>query len=356
MHVASFDDGSFAALKVFAQEMLDLWNEPIVIDGKRYFVVIGQILMDDKGRESFCGVQGATSKAGCNICHFEGRTFKTRQVFDGIRRYLPMHNATRKANSKKNQNDRFHFSFDETRAPPRKRTYAEYREYAAIAEEENRTSTRAVKNSSHKGVKKLWVLDILPYAKYIHWTVDMMHCSNNIITDMLNSLRPTNSGDKKLYQHKNRTVSQNVIEACQEEGIHQHLSENENPPPWIFTKAECVAADKLMHKVIGKCTFEERPLNVMRKGKGNKSHDTIQWAMTFARWCFRDKGNEIYTDNILGIFDILSMLNASRLNIDQIQNVIKHQGLSIYWSRGQDYFLLVNVFLPYMRYYTYVTK
>ena len=50
MHVASFDDGSFAALNCFAQEMLDLWNDPIVIDGKGYFVVIGQILMDDKER------------------------------------------------------------------------------------------------------------------------------------------------------------------------------------------------------------------------------------------------------------------------------------------------------------------
>jgi hypothetical protein len=104
MHIASFDDGSDASLTMFAHELLDLWHHPIVDNkGGKHVVVLGQILMDDKGRESFCHVQGATSTAGCNICHFPGRTFLTRQVFDGIRRYLKPNDTTRKMNSVKNQ-------------------------------------------------------------------------------------------------------------------------------------------------------------------------------------------------------------------------------------------------------------
>jgi len=103
MHIASFDDGSEASLIMFAEELRDLWDTPIVVNGKKYIVALGQILMDDKGRESFCGVQGGTSKAGCNICHFESRLFVRRQVHDGIRRYLSRNDPTRKKDSMKNQ-------------------------------------------------------------------------------------------------------------------------------------------------------------------------------------------------------------------------------------------------------------
>jgi hypothetical protein len=52
MHIASFDDGSDASLNMFAHELLDLWQNPIVDnDGGQHIVVLGQILMDDKGRE-----------------------------------------------------------------------------------------------------------------------------------------------------------------------------------------------------------------------------------------------------------------------------------------------------------------
>jgi len=103
MHIASFDDGSEASLIMFAEELRDLWENPIVVNGMKYIVALGQILMDDKGRESFCGVQGGTSKAGCNICHFESRLFVRRQVHDGIRRYLARNDPTRKKDSAKNQ-------------------------------------------------------------------------------------------------------------------------------------------------------------------------------------------------------------------------------------------------------------
>ena len=36
---------------------------------------------------------------------------------------------------------------------------------------------------------------------------------------MLNALRPTNSGTKKLYKHVNRTTTRSCAEACSEEGM-----------------------------------------------------------------------------------------------------------------------------------------
>ena len=321
--MASFDDGSDASLKMLAEELLDLWKNPITVNGNKHVVVLGQILMDDKGRESFCGVQGGTAGAGCNICHFEGRTFKRRQVHDGIRRYLSMNDATRKKDSAKNTRDNYDFSFDEVRPPPKKRTYTDYKESAAIAEVENRDKPPNSRSLyAHRGVKKLWCLDILPYAKHIHWTVDMMHCWNNVIHDMLNSLRPSQSGDKTLYRHKNRTTTTSVIAACEMENIHHHLLEDTNPS-WIFTKAECVSADAQMLKIIGRSIYEERPLNVMRAGKAKNSHDTILWAMTYARWCLRDKGCDVYTDNMCKVFDILSMLNSGRIKGSDVTSLLK---------------------------------
>ena len=252
MHMAAFDDGSRAALELFAEELLDLWNNPINVDEQLYYVVLGQILMDDKGRESACGVQGATSLAGCNICHFEGRTFAKRRVFDGMRRYKPMQDKIRNKNSAKNTSKNFQFSFDEKRNVPRKRSYEEYKDYAAqsVIETRGRQTKVAV-----CGVKELWAFDVLPYANSIHWTVDMMHVFNNVICDMINSCRPTNSGSKKLYKHKNRTISSSVINACKEEGIYEEMTDGSKPnPPWILSRDECLQVDSSIGNV-------RRPIN-----------------------------------------------------------------------------------------------
>jgi hypothetical protein len=206
------------------------------------------------------------------------------------------------------------------------------------------------------------VLVILPYAEWVHWTQDLMHCMANVIRDGNNAMRPTNSGDKKLFQHQNRTTAPAVIAACLEEGnanyvalcrfmyvlfydiicrfmyitiyvvlchfmvtigIHEHLAESNSPPPWIFTKKQCIAADDCMRYVIGSCTYEERPQGVMKAGKADNSHDTIFWASTYAKWCFRSKGGPVYTENLLEIFDIMSALNATRMNVRDVKDKLR---------------------------------
>ena len=57
MHVAAFDRGTRAACQTFANELLDLYLNPIVDStGQSWIVVVGQVIFDDKGRESFIGV------------------------------------------------------------------------------------------------------------------------------------------------------------------------------------------------------------------------------------------------------------------------------------------------------------
>jgi hypothetical protein len=64
--------GSTASLDVCAQELLDLWNNPIVIGCRTYYVVVAQILMDGPGRSKYCKCEGTNSFAGCNICDVTG--------------------------------------------------------------------------------------------------------------------------------------------------------------------------------------------------------------------------------------------------------------------------------------------
>ena len=72
MHVATFCKGSTASLDVFAQELLDLWNHPIEVDGKMFYVMVSQIVMDGPGRAKYCKCQATTSLAGCNLCDVTG--------------------------------------------------------------------------------------------------------------------------------------------------------------------------------------------------------------------------------------------------------------------------------------------
>ena len=88
-------------------------------------------------------------------------------------------------------------------------------------------------------------------------------------------------------------------------------------PPWVMTKAECKLNDTLCTQVLGWYDSEEIPLNVMRAGDALKSHDTIHWAAVFGRWCLSDNGE--YTDNIIEMFDIMSILNSNRLHGPTVQ-------------------------------------
>ena len=144
--------------------------------------------------------------------------------------FLPMKDPRRQ----KNCGD-LHFASKESRPKPKKRTYDEY-----LANGTEAIQTKTAVN----GVRGIWTFNCLSYAKDIARTVDAMHANNNVVSDILRSIRPTTGGDRQLFKHKNRTTHPSVIEHCTDEGIPTTRNH-------IFTKAECITADDAMNKVIG---------------------------------------------------------------------------------------------------------
>jgi hypothetical protein len=88
-------------------------------------------------------------------------------------------------------------------------------------------------------------------------------------------------------------------------------------PAWVFSKEECIKADKRLKCIIGP-PGTMRIRDVMKSGKGGNTHDTLEWAFVFARWCWAGLGTRIYVDNMLEIFDLLCILTASTLKIETV--------------------------------------
>jgi len=127
-----------------------------------------------------------------------------------------------------------------------------------------------------------------------------------------------------LGQGVNRTYKDSVVLACQESGVHPKLwtaPHDTEVPPWVFSKIECVAADKRMKSIIGPAGTM-RIKNVMKAGKADNTHDTLEWAFTYARWCWFELAEgegRNYMDNILDIFDTLCIITASTLKIETVR-------------------------------------
>jgi hypothetical protein len=89
-------------------------------------------------------------------------------------------------------------------------------------------------------------------------------------------------------------------------------------PPWVFTKTECIEADRRMKAIIGPAgTTRIGP--VMKTGKAVNTHDTLEWAFVYARWCWRGLGTSVYVENMLAIFDVLCIMTASTLDITTVR-------------------------------------
>ena len=128
LHVLGFDLGSTACINKCAEELLQLFNKPIEMYGYKFYVMITQIIMDGKGRESYCRLQSQRGFAGgCHVCDFKGRAFgNKRTVYDGYRRYTASGRGAderRTARSDRNKREKLHFSFDEERETPVQRKH-----------------------------------------------------------------------------------------------------------------------------------------------------------------------------------------------------------------------------------------
>jgi hypothetical protein len=245
---------------------------------------------------------------------------------------------------------RFYYDYIFTTFSLRYTTHRSYAQYLAAGTEAegNRKKRKKINATKEEeklpehvnGVKGLWVLNVLPYAALIHWTVDMMHTFNNVVHNTIDSMRPTYTQNTsgRYYPHKNRTYHANVQAKCKAEGIFLEVFDNNSEknwiPPWCLTKKECLHNDKMMHQVIGCFNSDDIPLNVFRAGKAQKSHDTIQWAHIFSPWILRRKN--VYENNILNIFEAMAVLNSNQINLillqrslfpDLIKDLVDRSGL-----------------------------
>ena len=81
LHVMAFDNGSDAALDKCAEELQDLFLNPIISRGIRFYVIISQILMDGQGRNKYCKLEGQRGfSGGCHVCDFKGRAFGSKRT------------------------------------------------------------------------------------------------------------------------------------------------------------------------------------------------------------------------------------------------------------------------------------
>jgi hypothetical protein len=113
-------------------------------------------------------------------------------------------------------------------------------------------------------------------------------------------------------------------------------------PPWVFSKEECIRGDRRMKSIIGNVVYlceypffcltacirsydvlgpagTMRIQKVMKKGKGENTHDTLEWAFVYARWCWVGLGDRMYVENILEIFNLLNILTASTMKIETVR-------------------------------------
>jgi hypothetical protein len=156
-----------------------------------------------------------------------------------------------------------------------------------------------------------------------------MHAFYNLIRDILKSLQPTNSGDILLGANNNRTYKESVINSCKGDNFHKKLwtpPTDRYVPDWVFTKDECIRSNKRLKSIIGP-PGAMRIRDVMKAGKGENTHDTLEWAFVYARWCWFGLGTRVYIDNILEIFDVLCMLTASTMKIEQVSSL--HLSLTV---------------------------
>ena len=80
-------------------------------------------------------------------------------------------------------------------------------------------------------------------------------------------------------------------------------------------------ADNRMKSIIGPPGVT-RIKNLMKGGRADNTHDTLEWAFVYARWCWTGLGNRVYVENILNIFDLLNVLTASTMKIETVNNVL----------------------------------
>ena len=310
-------------LEIFANELLELWNPGITINGIVYRIGIVSAIFDGKGYEQVTKTQGSASLEGCNACDFPGFWFGHGKsgsvVYPFYSRYLQI-NDTRRL---KRPQHVPHFNAmynlkNEFDPPPINRSYANY-----VRDGVRFNNITDVKVKHVNGVKGIWAFDILPYASLITKTKDRMHTSQHVIEDSLRVLISTKGN------HTNRTQKDSVRNACEAAKIFPSLyKRDENnkrlPIPWLLNKATIELHDMKLRCVIGTKKLEI-PNKIMKRRKGRTTAESIMYGtIGWAAWCLHCENNDDidpYVDNILKLYDVLRILSSNKINLTDVDGI-----------------------------------
>jgi hypothetical protein len=290
-----------------------LWSNGITVGENCYRIGLVNGIWDGKGFELVTKTQGGASHKGCNACDFTGITWAKTVVYPFYSKYLPVDDVRRnKRPPRIVPNYQFMYNYrTEIATTPRMFNYAEY--IAAGLEYQNRDekSIKAI-----NGVKGVWAFDVLPYGQHIWMTKDKMHTGDHVVKDSLNTLARSVNG------HENRTEKITVRTACENDKMFPFLYEEDEEgkkiphAPWTANRYIETKHDLKLKHVIGAVSVEI-PKSIWKKKKGRTSQETIMYGSDgWATWCLYCPEllpSTPYIDNKLKLFDVLRILNSSRI-------------------------------------------
>ena len=309
--------GCDATLQIFSEELKELWNPGILIGNVIYRIGLVNGIWDGKGFEQVTKTQGGSSLRGCNACEFPGITFAGTRVYPFYSRYLHSDDPRRlKRPPRTVSHHQLMYNYrTEIDEEPKLFDYDEY--IADGIEFTNRDDTKVL---AVNGVKGVWAFGDLPYGHKIWMTKDRMHTADHVVKDCLNVLSRSVNG------HKNRTEKTSVRNACQTYKIFPFLyaAEGKQSAPWVANAYIEQNHDIKLKHVIGAVSVEV-PKRIWKKAKGRTSQETIMYASDgWATWCLYSPDllpSAPYIENKLKLFDILRILNSSRIKGIDISSI-----------------------------------
>ena len=127
INVSFFTVGADCSQAIFANELLDLWNIGIELNGIRWRVAVVNGVWDGKGLEKVTFTQGSGALTGCNLCKFLGIRFAGASVYPFYSSYLDMNDPRRLRRPTGTGHDRIMYNISDCKLyPPVTITYEQY--------------------------------------------------------------------------------------------------------------------------------------------------------------------------------------------------------------------------------------
>lgn len=325
-------------MRLIRDELNDLFLEPILHEGRLYYVMLYAVTGDGEGWKKLAKQQGSNSVAGCIKCDgFTGIKVGNAIKYIGHRRFLPKNDERRK---------RKIFYFDEEEDPTKPQYHDEekrgvvydmkYDKYIELSKVAENTGV------PQQGCKGVWAFHGLKYSHLICKVVDGMHCFANVIELIINIVKPNGGayGENRTcknstreyegsigrfrhisrrFSHYERTTeeSQNATarkSKATEKGIPMYFN-NATTPRWVFSTREAEISDSRLRGIVLESAEAKIEGGLLHTSQMN-SYDKLIYGTRFARYCWTGLGDSTVTSLLLDIFDLISSLCADSFSLD----------------------------------------